>query len=103
MPTDYQKMTTARLREVCRKMSTARLEAKMTKGSTARERAMATQEYGRRLDQKVEVLLAPAPKPTEFEVNIHIQKLVDGAAADLSKVLTRVVTEALSQIKTPRP
>ena len=103
MPTDYQKMTTSRLREVCRKMSTARLEAKMANGSTARERAMATQEYGRRLDRKVEVLLAPAPKPTEITVNIQIQKLVDVAAADLSKVLTRVVTEALGQIKTPRP
>lgn len=103
MPTDYQKTTTARLRETCRKMSTARLEAKMTKGTTARERAMATQEYGRRLDRKVEVLLAPASKPSEITVNIQIQGLVDRAAADLSEVLTRVVTEALGQIKTPRP
>ncbi len=104
MPTDYQKTTTERLEAACRKMSTARLERVMAKGSTARERKMATKEYGRRIDRKAEALVAkPAPKSNEITVHIQIHGLVDRAATDLTKVLTKVLNEALSQIKTPRP
>ena len=85
-----------------RKMSTARLEAKMANGSTAREREMATREYGRRLDLKADKLIQPASKSNGASVHIQIQGLVDRTAAELTKVLTGVVNEALSQIKTPR-
>lgn len=63
---------------------------------------MATREYGRRLDLKADRLIQPASKFNGASVHIQIQGLVDKTAAELTKVLTGVVNEALSQIKTPR-
>jgi len=86
-----------------RKMSTARLEAKMANGSTAHEREMATREYGRRLDMKApSVYFVPATKTNKVSIDIQIQGLVDKTVEDLSKVLARALTEALSQIRIPR-
>ncbi|WP_299003941.1 hypothetical protein [uncultured Caulobacter sp.] len=84
-------------------MSTARLEWMMANGAMVRDRKVAAKEYARRIDRKAATLLgSPAPKANEVSVHIQIHGLVDRAAADLTKVLTRVLDEALSRIKTPR-
>lgn len=73
----------------------------MSHGASARDRKMAFTEYNRRIDVKAAALLAGTATKSR-RLTSQTQILVNQTVAELTKVMTRVLTEALSQVKSPR-